>query len=393
MFDAVVEARRSLAEFAAAFDPAKLSGPEAVGLAAQLSAIRRLVDGLVAGALRRVDATGAHAGCGDRDAVALGARLLGVGTGEARGLVSTAVRLEGLPIAAAAVRAGRLSAREAQLIANAAAVNPAVEAELVEAAGQGLVPLQDACIRARALVEDPEARAARQHAERSVRTWTADDGMCEGRWRLPPEIGGQLKAVLDDTTRRIFRQRCRAGAGEPLPAYAADALVELVCGPDPSAAGDPSAAAAPARRRPSLQVHVVIDHAVLVRGAAGAGDTCEIPGVGPVNAQWVRELLGDAFVTAVIKKGKDITTVAHLGRHIPAELRTALIVAGRECDVEGCHERGYLEIDHSEIDHAHGGPTALWNLKFKCWRHHRGKHARVGAPPRGSPPRASPDAA
>jgi hypothetical protein len=42
-------------------------------------------------------------------------------------------------------------------------------------------------------------------------------------------------------------------------------------------------------------------------------------------------MLGDAFVTAVIKKGRDITTVAHFGRHIPAHLRTAMIVGGREC--------------------------------------------------------------
>ena len=51
-------------------------------------------------------------------------------------------------------------------------------------------------------------------------------------------------------------------------------------------------------------------------------------------------MLGEAFLTFVIKKGKDITTVAHLGRHIPAELRTALVVSGRECDVEGCDNRG-----------------------------------------------------
>ena len=94
------------------------------------------------------------------------------------------------------------------------------------------------------------------------------------------------------------------------------------------------------------------------------------PGVGPVNVAWVREMLGEAFVTAVIKKGRDITTVAHFGRHIPAHLRTAMIVGGRECVIEGCHARGYLEIDHSEIDHAKGGPAAWWNLDYGCSVHH-----------------------
>ena len=74
-----------------------------------------------------------------------------------------------------------------------------------------------------------------------------------------------------------------------------------------------------------------MDHSILALGDALPGATCEIPGVGPVNAQWARDLLCESFLTFVVKKGKDITTVAHFGRHIPAELRTALVVSGREC--------------------------------------------------------------
>jgi len=102
-------------------------------------------------------------------------------------------------------------------------------------------------------------------------------------------------------------------------------------------------------------VHVVIDHTALVRGRTADGETCEIPGVGPVDVAWVREILGSAFVTAIVTKGKDIRTVAHLGRHIPAEIQTALSVSGRECDC--CDHRGYLERDHT-IGVAEGGPTA-----------------------------------
>jgi 5-methylcytosine-specific restriction endonuclease McrA len=58
---------------------------------------------------------------------------------------------------------------------------------------------------------------------------------------------------------------------------------------------------------------------------------------------------------------------------MPAELRTAMIVGGRECDVVGCHARGYLEVDHCEIDYAKGGPTARWNLAWLCAVHHRRK--------------------
>jgi hypothetical protein len=121
-------------------------------------------------------------------------------------------------------------------------------------------------------------------------------------------------------------------------------------------------------------VHIVIDHATLIRGDVLPGERCEIPGVGRVNVAWVRDLLGDAFLTAIINDGTDIKTVAHFGRHINAKLRTALLVQGRECDVERCGARGYLEIDHAH-DHAKRGPTSLRNLGWLCPHHHRLKTA------------------
>ena len=72
-------------------------------------------------------------------------------------------------------------------------------------------------------------------------------------------------------------------------------------------------------------VHIVIDHGTLVLGDAADGGVCEIPGVGPVDVAWVRALLGSGALTAIVKKGKDIVTVAHLGRHVPAEIQTALL--------------------------------------------------------------------
>jgi hypothetical protein len=48
---------------------------------------------------------------------------------------------------------------------------------------------------------------------------------------------------------------------------------------------------------------------------------------------------------------------------------TALIVGGRECCVEGCYNRGYLERDHRH-DYAKGGPTSYHNLDWYCSRDH-----------------------
>jgi hypothetical protein len=254
-----------------------------------------------------------------------------------------------------------LSAQEAALISSVAVHDPGAEAELLGLAGDGLIPLRDACVKVRARVEDPQARATRQHAARSLKMWNATDGMVEGHFRLTPEVGGGLKAAIEERTRQVFRAKRCEGTRESHDAYAADALAALVV-------GEPSAC-----KSGGFAAHVVIDHEALVRGNALPGETCEIPGVGPVNVEWVRRLLGEAFVTAIVKKGKDITTVAHFGRHIPAELRTAMIVSGRECNIAGCTGREYLELDHCEIDHAKQGPTARWNLAWLGSVHHRRK--------------------
>jgi hypothetical protein len=97
------------------------------------------------------------------------------------------------------------------------------------------------------------------------------------------------------------------------------------------------------------------------------------------------------------------STVRSDGRHIPAELRTAMIVSGRECSIDGCHGREYLGLDDCEIDYAKKGPTARWNLAWLCSIHHKRKtigwtlgppdpatgKRRLDPPRSGAPPRAA----
>jgi hypothetical protein len=352
--------RAEAATLASQFDAGSLDAADAATAVRELGVVLRLVQGMLGKAANRVHETAAFLGTSERDAAHFVARTVGVHLGEAQRAIMTAHQLESLPATDVAVRDGRLSARHAELIAKTATAYPGSEQRLLTAAKLGERALKDACQRVQANNKDPEARAQRQHEARSVRAWTGDDGMCRGMWHLPPEIGGPFQVVLDAETDRIFRERSGAGEREPREAYMADALVNLVLGHTPA-------------KGVKHTVHVVIDHAALVRGQTIGEERCEIPGVGPVNVDWARNLLGDAFLTAVIAKGRDITTVAHLGRHVPAEVRTAMIVGGRECDVEGCECRGYLELDHSEVDFAAGGPTAYWNLTWLCWKHHRRK--------------------
>ena len=87
--------------------------------------------------------------------------------------------------------------------------------------------ITDPHARARAESEDPEARARRLHAARELRIGTDVDGMVCGRFRLTPEVGGRLKALIDAGVQRRFRA-ARGGRTEPHAAYAADELADLV---------------------------------------------------------------------------------------------------------------------------------------------------------------------
>jgi len=100
-----------------------------------------------------------------------------------------------------------------------------------------------------------------------------------------------------------------------------------------------------------------------------------------VPVSTVREALDDdGFLKAVIHDGVRIDTVVHYGRHIKAELRTALELGqppdfdGITC-VDGCGRRYNLEWDHVDPV-ANLGPTSFENLEPRCWSHHQDKTER-----------------
>ena len=70
--------------------------------------------------------------------------------------------------------------------------------------------------------------------------WTDHDGMVAGRFRLTPEVGGQVKAAIDAQVRRIFREH-KGSDHEPHAAYAADVLAAFVVrGGDATTRRDPN---------------------------------------------------------------------------------------------------------------------------------------------------------
>ena len=60
----------------------------------------------------------------------------------------------------------------------------------------------------------------------------------------------------------------------------------------------------------------------------------------------VHHWLDDAFLAAVVTKGDDVQSVAHLGRRFTAKQRTALQWQDPICARKGCSNRLRLEYDH-----------------------------------------------
>ena len=165
---------------------------------------------------------------------------------------------------------------------------------------------------------------------------------------------------LDAETDRV-RRAAPGGKGEveDRPAYAADAFARMVTGQGKGLAT-------------RADVVFACDYRAYQRGHAHEGEVCHIIGGGPVPVGVVREIAKDAFLKVAFHDGVEIHKVAHLGRHRPAELETALGLgsppdfAGVTCCEPGCERRYGLEWDHVDPV-ANQGPTSFENLAARCY--------------------------
>ncbi|HYI60941.1 MAG TPA: HNH endonuclease signature motif containing protein [Acidimicrobiales bacterium] len=108
----------------------------------------------------------------------------------------------------------------------------------------------------------------------------------------------------------------------------------------------------------------------LIRGHTTDGETCDVPGLGPVPVTFARTLAHDALLKTVITKGTDVAVISTDRRYVPAPVRAALIARDRACVVPDCSARHHLQIHHWRTDYAHDGPTQLDNLARLCRPHH-----------------------
>ncbi len=227
--------------------------------------------------------------------------------------------------------------------------------------------LKDECARVEAAAStDQAARYEHVRVMRYLRHRAISDveGLLE--MRGPLDVTAGVMAALEPYEKARFQDARAAGRREEPEALAFDALADLA---------DDAAAArfveCPSRAPATVVVRV--DHSAFERGETESGEVCEIVGVGPVPVFVAQKLAGDSVMKALIHDGTDVVAVSHLGRTIPARLRTALVELFPECAIAGCHVSRHLEIDHNTLVSEHG-PTAIWNLCRLCRFHHDHKH-------------------
>lgn len=366
---AVVGAAQDFRAALVQLDFGQLPGTDAAALVEVLATTEKMCAVARARAAARAVACDAHWDLGFSDGADWLARQAGTSYASAKAAIETVAGLEATPATRAAVDAGELSLAQGGEIARAEAAAAGSEAELLDfARTHSLRGLQDRAWSLRMKAADPDDLHRRRHAARSVRHWKDAEGMVHISAALPPEVGLPIVRKLDAETDRIRREERRAGSTEPREAHAADAFVRLLEG---SGKG-------PANR---ADIVFVCDLRAWRRGHAHPGEPCHVLGGGPLPVSVLRDLAKDAFVKAVIHDGVVLHTVAHLGRHIGAELRTALDLGplpdfdGVSCTEAGCGQTHGLEWDHIHPNAARG-PTSYDNLQPRCWPHHQAKTER-----------------
>src|SRR4029079_15613913 len=106
---------------------------------------------------------------------------------------------------------------------------------------------------------DAMARNRAIYASRSLRHWTDPDGTGRLEGRFTPDVLAEVLGALEPFEAEVFRAARAEGRREGFDAYRADALLALA-----RAARDGGGVGA--GRAPHRSVHVVVDHAALLRG-------------------------------------------------------------------------------------------------------------------------------
>jgi HNH endonuclease len=298
------------------------------------------------------------------------ARVTGTSVPKARATVETAKALKEASIVQDAFAGGDISLDQATEIAKAEVAQPGSAKELLKTAQSGSFQvLRD---KARNVVLEAGQKrglARRQREARSTRTYSDDLGMINLHLRLEPHVGTPIVKRAEAEATRLYKAAKKDGKQEPFERHLADAYAKIFSG----------SSVKPHSSRPELVI--LVSHEVAKRGWTDVreGETCKIPGVGPVAPEAVRELAGEAFLNGVLFDGKDLRHFKRWTKHIPVEVLTALEL-GDPPEFDGpacidCGKRFGTQWDHFDPRN-NGGPTCTENVGPRCWVCHQEKTRR-----------------
>jgi hypothetical protein len=376
----LVDDVRSLRSRLGDFDPALHTAEHCAVLVRELAGLGKAASAACARAAVRAGEGHAHRGQGFLDPADWLAAEQGTSSTTAKRVMEAVVAIEPCSDTARAVASGALSLEQGHEIAKTEAVVPGSERELLHLASTApLRRLRDTARQRRLRAEDADQLAARQRRLRAFRHWSDDDGMLRFAGALTPAVGVPFLARLDAETERlrVAARRDGDGAEEPWEALAADALVALASGGGRSSS--------------SSSAEVVLTCDINAYRTGGPG---HIVGDGPVPNSVIRDAIDhDAFLKVAFHDGVEVMKVKHFGRHIRAELRTALELGpapefeGVRCSC-GCGKRYRIQWDHRQ-PFVSGGPTCAANLQPLTAREHAEKtrqDRRAGRLRRARPP-------
>jgi hypothetical protein len=315
------------------------------------------------------------------------ADVSGSGIGAAKDALAVAEALPECSTADAALRTGRVSLSVAREVTAAAEVGGELAEQRVlgTATREGLRGARDEARRVIAHAHDAAARAAEVHRTRRRRRWVTRDGVWNLHLEGPVALGAEIEACLapfDDAAwdRAAKQADARDGTERDTPdAIAFDGFLGAM-----RAARDGSGSVATkprgrAKTRDHVVVHVDVER-LLGRDRDGSGSDvvgadarsegrCEVPGVGPVDVEHARSVLGDAILTILVEDGRDVQTFARPGRKMVAALHQLLDARDPTCTIGGCGRAQRLEHDHARAVRD-GGDSTAENTGGLCKHHH-----------------------
>jgi Domain of unknown function (DUF222) len=383
--------RDEILEYLASFEPGTYTGKDAAKLVGIFSEIERAGAAGKLLSARRVEETQVHEREGHKRAGTWLASVTGEPIGKAAAGLESVRAIEAHPEIREAFGSGRISEARAREIASAAEICPQQEGELVRAAEDlEFSELKRHCQELRVVASSTEEDVARYEElrkKRYCRIWRDAEGAGRIEARLTPDAFAVVRAGLGHFQKQVFEAARKEGRRETSQAYFADALVAMARSSvedQGSRDAGTGSECATRFRRPRTLIRIRVDLEALKRGHVVAGETCSIPGAGPVPVELARKLLGESVLEMVITEGADVKAIVTNSRHISRALRIALEEREPVCCVPGCEASDPLEIDHWEKDYAKGGETKLENLTRLCSYHHQLKtHGgwRLSGPP------------